>query len=71
MSMCEIKRRQRSNHTVTFQDPLAAFAKDSRDKASFLPPCAGRNDLLKKARMADDAAHLDDWARALFSELAR
>jgi hypothetical protein len=43
------------------KDLLAAFAKDAIQKASDLPPCPEREELLKRARRADTAAHIDEW----------
>jgi hypothetical protein len=54
----------------SFQDRLAVFAQDAREKASRLPPGPARSDLLQKASRADEAAQLEDWARSFFSQLA-
>jgi hypothetical protein len=43
------------------QDRLASFAKEARAKAWVLPPGTEKDDLLRRARQADTAAHLDDW----------
>jgi hypothetical protein len=48
-----------------FQERLAAFAEDRRKEAYAMPPGPERNHLLQRASLADDAAHLDDWARSL------
>ena len=53
--------RRRSKQTPSLQDRLALFAKNVREKASLLPPGAAKDDLLRKARQADTASHLDDW----------
>ena len=37
---------------------------DVRDQAAKLPPGPEREALIKKARQADTAAHLDDWANS-------
>jgi hypothetical protein len=34
----------------------------AREKAEQLPPGEEREDLLKKVRQAETAAHIDDWA---------
>jgi hypothetical protein len=62
-------KRRRLKSPDKFQQRLARFAKDRRKEASAMPPGPERNDLFQKASGADDAAHLDDWARSLFSEL--
>ena len=59
-----IKRRRRFKQTVAFKDRLKAFANDLRDEASKMPSGELRNDLLKRARRCDTAAHLDEWARS-------
>ena len=45
----------------SLQDRLTAFAQETRDKASLLPPGLEQQEMLRKARQADTAAHLDDW----------
>ncbi|WFU38400.1 hypothetical protein QA640_28745 [Bradyrhizobium sp. CB82] len=45
-----------------FKERLAAFAKDMREKASGLLPGIEQENLLRKARQADVAARLDEWA---------
>jgi hypothetical protein len=56
--------RRRAKQTTSLKDRLAVFAEDARGKASQLGPGAERDDLLKRARQADTAAHLDDWANS-------
>ena len=46
------------------KDRLAAFAEEVRGKAAQLQPGPERDDLLKKARQADTAAHLNEWANS-------
>jgi hypothetical protein len=53
----------------SFQDRLAAFAQDAREKASQLPPGPERNEMIRKADQASSAFDLDGWAKDLFSEL--
>jgi hypothetical protein len=50
--------------TISLKERLASFAKEVRTKASRLPPGDERDTLLKKARQADTAAHLDKWANS-------
>jgi len=64
MEACMIKRRRRFKQTVSFKDRLTAFARSIREEASALPPGRQRDDLLKRASMADTGAHLDDWANS-------
>jgi len=62
-------KRTRLNPSNEFQDRVAAFARQRRNEASAMPPGPERNALLQRASRADNAAHLDDWARSLFSQL--
>ena len=59
-----IKRRRRFKQSIAFKDRLAAFAQDLRDEAARMPPSRKRGELLRRARQADTAAHLDEWARS-------
>lgn len=59
-----MKHRNRTPQTTSLKDRLASFAKEVRDKAAGLRPGPERDALLKKARQADTAAHLDDWANS-------
>jgi hypothetical protein len=56
------KRRFKQN--ISFQGRLASRAKEIRDQAAKLLPGAERDALLKKARRADTASHLEDWANS-------
>ena len=55
------KRRMRFKQTVSLQERLAAFAREIRDQASRLPPGSERDELLRKAKLADTAASIDRW----------
>jgi hypothetical protein len=57
-------KRHRIKQTVSLKDRLIQFAKEAREKASQLRPGLEQDALLKKARQADTAAHLDDWANS-------
>lgn len=58
-------KRRRFKHQLTLQDRLAAWAKGIREQAEKLPMGSPeREELLKKARQADTASHLDDWANS-------
>ena len=59
-----IKRRRRFKQTKSFRDRLQTFAQEARDQASHLPPGIEREALLKKARQADTASHIDEWAHS-------
>jgi hypothetical protein len=52
-------QRRRFKQTLSFPDPLEA--ERLRAEADELPPGETRDLLLRKARQADTAAHVDDW----------
>jgi hypothetical protein len=54
--------RRRSKQTISLPDRLASFAKEARKKASQLQPGSEQAALLEKARQADTAAQLVEWA---------
>jgi hypothetical protein len=55
-------RQRRFKQIETFKDRLAAFAKEARERAGKLAVGTEREDLLRKARQADTAAHIEEWA---------
>jgi hypothetical protein len=59
--MLKLRRFQQAN---ALKDRLDSFAKEIRRKASLLPPGREKEQMLKKARQADIATHLDDWANS-------
>lgn len=55
--------RRRVKQTTSLKDRLNAFADEARARArSVYGP--ERDELLKKARRADTAAHINDWANS-------
>ena len=54
-------QRRRFNNTLSFPDRLAKEAKRFRDEAETRPPGPERDLLIRKARQADTAAHIDQW----------
>jgi hypothetical protein len=56
--------RRRFKQTTTLQERLQAFAQDLSEQASVLPEGEQRDALLKRARQADVAAHIDEWAQS-------
>ena len=58
------QQRRRFKQQTSLQDRLASFAKLTREEASLLRPGAERDELLRKARRADTAAHLDEWVNS-------
>ncbi len=55
--------RRHAKQTTSLKDRLEAFAAEAREKAKSVAG-AERDELLKKARRADTAAHIDDWANS-------
>jgi hypothetical protein len=54
-------QRRRFKDTLTFPDRLANEAERLREEAETKPPGPERDALLRKARQADIAAHIDQW----------
>jgi hypothetical protein len=59
-----MQRRRRVRQITSLRDRLASFAKEVRERASLLPPGEERADLLRRARQADSASHLDEWVNS-------
>jgi hypothetical protein len=56
-----MSHRRRFKRQLSLQDRLSAWAKEAREHANKLRPGLGRDLLLKKARQAHTAAHMDKW----------
>lgn len=54
-------QRRRFKQTRSLEDRLASFSKKARETAKLLPPGTTKDELLRKARQADTAAHLNEW----------
>jgi hypothetical protein len=59
-----MKKRSRFKQSQSLKDRLASFAKGVKEKASRLPPGPEKEELLRKARRADAASHLDEWVNS-------
>jgi hypothetical protein len=59
-----VKHRRRFKQETPLKERLIAFASDLREKAAKSSPGPDRDDLLKRARQADTALHLEDWANS-------
>ena len=59
-----MRKRRRYKQTQSFKDRLAAFAEDMPEQASKLKPGIKRDDCLRRARQADTASHLNEWANS-------
>jgi hypothetical protein len=57
-------QRRRFKQTTSLKDRLASFAQDIRKRASELRPGPERDALLKRARQADTASHIDEWVNS-------
>jgi hypothetical protein len=57
-------KRRRFKQTLSLQERLTAFAEDARNKASVLSAGMERDELLKKARVADTASQINDWSNS-------
>jgi hypothetical protein len=53
-----------SKQTEPLQDRIASFARKIREKASELPPGEEKDDLLRRAQLADTASDLSLWANS-------
>jgi hypothetical protein len=59
-----VPRQRPSKQTLSLRDRLTKWADEVRKQAFGLPPGKEQDDLLRKARQADTASHLDDWANS-------
>ena len=57
-------QRRRYKQTLTFPDRLKNFAEELKAKASEAKSGPEREALLRKARQADTASHIDEWANS-------
>jgi hypothetical protein len=55
-----VKRNRRKN-TIPFDQRLQRMAGEAREAAERLPDGQQRDALLRKARQAETAAHLNEW----------
>jgi hypothetical protein len=56
--------RRRFKQFLPLQERLALWAAETLKLANKLPPGPKRDELIRKARQADTASHLDDWANS-------
>ena len=54
----------RRTHDTSIGEKWQKIADETRNKASVMPPCEQRDELLKKARQLDVAVDLNDWLSA-------
>lgn len=56
--------RRRLKQTLSLNDRLRLFSDQLKAKAAELRPGPEKDALLRRARQADTASHLDDWANS-------
>jgi hypothetical protein len=57
-------QRRRFKNILSLPDRLTYEAERLRAEAEQLPPGIAQDTLLKKARQAETAAHIDDWLKS-------
>ncbi|MBU6461251.1 MAG: hypothetical protein KGK01_04990 [Bradyrhizobium sp.] len=60
----ETNPRERPKQTTSLKDRLNSFAHEMHEEACRLPPGSEKEALLKRARLADTASHLNDWVNS-------
>jgi hypothetical protein len=53
--------RRRFKQAQSLEVRLAEEAKRLREEAKLLPPCTKRDELIRKARQAETASHMNEW----------
>jgi hypothetical protein len=56
-----MQKRRRFKHTTPLKDRLISFSREIGAKAAELRPGPEKSALLKRARLADTAAHISEW----------
>lgn len=56
-----VMQRRRFKNILTFPERLDQEAKRFRTEAEKLPPGSERDELLRKARQAETALHVNEW----------
>ena len=59
-----MRKRRRFKQSQSLHERLQAFAEDARARAAGLPPGTEREQLLRKAREADTASHIEGWVNS-------
>ena len=59
-----MQKRRRIKHKKTFQVRLAEEAQRFREAAQALPPGTAQELLLRRARQAETASHINNWLRS-------
>jgi hypothetical protein len=56
--------RRRIKHETSFEERLANQARQLREQAKTLPLGLERDELIRKARQAETASHMNEWLRS-------
>ena len=59
-----MQKRRHIKHEKTFAERLQDECRRFKEAADALPPGIERELLLRRARQAETAAHMDDWLRS-------
>jgi len=59
-----MQKRRRIKHEKTFEERLAEEAHRFREAAEALPPGMAQELLLRRARQAESAAHMNRWLKS-------
>ena len=59
-----MQKRRRFKQSKSLKERLVEEAASCRAQAKLLQPGAVREALIRKARQADTAAHIDEWLRS-------
>jgi hypothetical protein len=59
-----MQERRRFKQFLSLNDRLQLFSEKLKAKAAELKPGPEKDALLKRARMADTASHINDWANS-------
>ena len=59
-----MEKRRHIEHEKTFEERCAEEAQRFREAAEVAPPGLPRELLLRRALLADPAAHINDWMRS-------
>jgi hypothetical protein len=59
-----MQKRRRIKHEKSFEERLAEEALRFREAAQSAPPGLARELLLRRARQAESAAHINEWLKS-------
>jgi len=54
-------QRQRTQHAASLDERIADHAQRIRNEAKALPPGRERQEMVRRARQAEVAAHISEW----------